>query len=235
MKTLIKSFYYQFIIFMRLKSALFFIWVFPLLLFVIFGLLWGFTEEYIPFILTGVLGMTITSEGLYSIGPVVKTYYSSGLIKYINKMPCNISMFFVGYILSRLVSIFIILALLCLTAFLVFDFAFTFQAFLYLLSGTVIGLLIFGFIGLDLSFSGIKKISSNASVSLIGYFIIFTSNTFYSVKDMNSFLGHIGDIFPLNPVLSLMRGESISWTLIPWLVIPFCLFSYLIRRLRFDR
>ena len=234
MKTLLQSFYYQFIIFMRLKSALFFIWIFPLLLFVVFGLLWGFSDEYIPFILSGVLGMTITSEGLYSIGPVIKTYYSSGLIKYINKMPCNISMFFLGYIMSRLVSILIITGLLCLTAYLVFGFVYTLPAFLYLLAGTILGLLIFGFIGLDLSFSGIKKLN-NAGVSLIGYFIIFTSNTFYSVRDLNDFLAHIGDAFPLNPILDLMRGEAIDWKLLIWLIIPFLLFSILIRKLRFDR
>ncbi|MFN8407020.1 MAG: hypothetical protein U0X71_06010 [Sphingobacteriaceae bacterium] len=43
--------------------------------------MWGTDNpDYIPFILSGIIGMTIASDGLFAIGPVVKEYYASGLI-----------------------------------------------------------------------------------------------------------------------------------------------------------
>ena len=80
-KILGQSTYYQFLMFLRIKQAVFFSLVFPVFLFFIFGNLWGTADkDYISLLLSGIIGMTVASDGLFAVGPVVKEYYSSGLI-----------------------------------------------------------------------------------------------------------------------------------------------------------
>lgn len=230
------SLYYQFLIFFRIKSAFFFVGIFPLFLFLIFGFLWGADPSYIPFLLTGVIGMTITSDGLYSIGPVIKEYHANGLIKYLKKMPFNVVAYFVSYILSRVLSQFIVVIVLCLTSFLVFDYAVSPLFFIRMLSGVLIGLFIFGFLGIVLAFSGIKQISNNSIVSIIGYTIIFTSNTFYPVSELNKVIETIANVLPLNSILGLMRGQTVDYiNLTLWIFIPVIVFFILFKRLKFKR
>ena len=79
---LCKSIKYQLLIYLRIKQAVFFSIAFPVFLFVIFGNIWGVNEGYIPFLLSGIIGMTIASDGLFAVGPVIREYYTNGLIKY---------------------------------------------------------------------------------------------------------------------------------------------------------
>lgn len=236
LKILFHTVYYQFTIFARIKTALFFSWIFPIFLFVIFGNLWGANSSYIPFLLTGVLGMNITSEGLYAVGPVIKEYYSNGLIKYLKKLPFNIIIYFVGYVFSRVISQIGMTIILFAVAYIAFDFLVTPILAIQIFMGVLSGLLIFSFVGLVISFSGVRQLNGPGAVSIIGYTIIFTSNTFYPVKDFNKTISAIGDFFPLNSLLALMRGQDpnlLNLTL--WLVIPLIIFFILFTRLRFNR
>lgn len=233
---LFKSIYYQFLIFSRIKTAFFLLWIFPLFLLLIFGKLWGTDSNYIPFLLTGIIGMTITSEGLYSIGPVVKQYYANGLIRYLKKLPVGVSVYFFSYILSRVVSQFIVVIVLCIASYIFFDCLIPADTILRIYIAIVMGLIIFAFLGLTLSSFSIKNIGSNGVISIIGYTIIFTSNTFYPVGQLSKTIEYIGNILPLNPILALMRGGEINWTNIAlWLIIPTSLFVYRLNKLTFKR
>ena len=56
-KILSQSIYYQFLIFLRIKQAVFFTVAFPIFLFVIFGSIWGQQhDEYVSFLLSGIIG-----------------------------------------------------------------------------------------------------------------------------------------------------------------------------------
>lgn len=236
LKILLNSLYYQFLIFFRIKSAFFFVWIFPLFLFLIFGFLWGADAQYIPFLLTGVIGMTITSDGLYSIGPVIKEYYANGLIKYLKKMPFNIVIYFISYILSRVLAQFVVVIVLCTASSLVFNYLVPFLFLIKIFLGVLVGLFIFGFLGLVLAFSGIKQISNNGVVSIIGYVIIFTSNTFYPVSELNKIIETIANVLPLNSILALMRDQSVNYSnLLLWLFIPMLVLVVLFNRLKFTR
>ena len=236
LKTLCISTLYQLLIFFRVKQGVFFAIVFPVFLFILFGKIWGNKNpEYIGMLLAGVIGMTIAGDGIFAIGPVIKNYYSEGLIKYLRKLPHNALVHFVGLILSRIIVLASIIPVLCLLAFLVFGYKVTLTGLLNYLSGMVVGLFIFSFLGLCFNFSGIKNQIDKGLSSLFYYIVLFTSDAFYPVSYFNEFLGFTGNLLPLNPVLSLLKGDGFAISLLPWGIIPMLLFILLFRKVKFDR
>jgi len=238
LKILLKSTQYQILIYFRIKEAVFFSTVFPVFLFVVFGNIWGAEPEYVPFLLSGVIGMTISSDGLFATGPVIKEYYNNGLIKYFRKLPFNILLHFGGLIISRLLSLLITIVVLAITAFFVFQYKLELKDFLSYTQGLIVGLIIFSFIGLCLAFSGLKGGGSgNKGLGNFLYFvIIFTSSVFYDIHLLNPTIGFIGNLLPLNPILHILRGEQLSiLPLLFWLVAPICLFFILFKNIKTDR
>jgi len=236
LRILTQSVYYQLLIFLRIKQAVFFTVAFPTFLFIIFGSIWGTKQEdYVSFLLSGIIGMTIASDGLFAIGPVIKEYYSNGLIKYLRKLPFNILLHFVGLIISRVISLILIVIMLCLTAYLMFNYRVTFSELISFIVGVFIGLFVFSFLGLVITFSGIKQGADKGIINFIYFIILFTSNAFYPVGEFNKLIGFIGNILPLNSILSILRGDNMSFILLFWIIIPMTLFFFLFRNVKFDR
>jgi ABC-type multidrug transport system permease subunit len=230
------SIYYHLLNFLRVKQAVFFTLAFPLFLFIVFGNIWGLnSKEYIGMLFTGVLGMTIASDGLFAIGPVVKEYYASGMIKYLRRLPIHVLTYFFGLIISRILSLLVVLVLLCGISVLLFDYVPQLHQIFNMAIGIVIGLIVFSFIGLCLSFSGIKHGAEKGLTNFVFFGVLFTSNAFYPVEMLNNFVGKIGNALPMNPVLRLLRGEDLQWYYVLWLVVPLFVFTFLFRKVKFNR
>lgn len=235
-KILAQSIYYQLLIFIRIKQAVFFTIAFPIFLFLIFGSIWGSeNDDYVSFLLSGIIGMTIASDGLFSIGPVIKDYYSNGLIKYLRKLPFSILLHFMGLVISRVISLIFIVFLLCITAYLMFGYTVTSLEIINFIIGVFFGLLVFSFLGLVITFSGIKQVADKGIINFIYFTILFTSNAFYPVGEFNKFIAHIGNTLPLNHTLSILRGEGIDYLLGVWIVLPMILFVFLFKNVKFNR
>ena len=86
--------------------------------------------------------MTIASDGLFAIGPVIKEYYNNGLIKYLRKQPFNIIYHFLGLIFSRIILLFLVVLLLCITSIIVFKYNVTIKELINYFLGVFIGLFI---------------------------------------------------------------------------------------------
>jgi hypothetical protein len=234
-KTLIYSTYYQLLIFTRLKQALFFTITFPVFLFIVFGSIWGAeNEEYISFILSGLIGMTVMSDGLFAVGSVIKDYYDNGLIKYFRKLPFNILIHFSGLIISRVISLLFTVLLLCIASNLVFDYSVTFIEVRNFIFGIFIGLFLFSFLGLLITFSGIKE-NGKGLINIVYFLILFTSDAFYPVSEFNALIGLFGNILPLNHILSILRGTGFNITIVFWVIFSVTGFYFLFNRIKFTR
>ncbi|MEO0732697.1 MAG: ABC transporter permease, partial [Bacteroidota bacterium] len=120
-RALTTSAYYQGLIFLRLKQAMFFTLVFPAFLFVVFGFIWGTPGDtyYYTFLLTGVACATALSDGLFAIGPVVREFYNNGFIRYVRQLPLP-GGHVIGLFLSRYVVLLAVTILLALLAWVCF-------------------------------------------------------------------------------------------------------------------
>lgn len=236
-KILSQSIYYQILIFLRIKQAVFFTIAFPVFLFAVFGSIWGAQhEDYVSFLLSGIIGMTVASDGLFAIGPVIKEYYSNGLIKYLRKLPFNILLHFVGLIISRIITLLFIVCLLCVTAYLMFGYAVTFSVCINFIVGVFAGLFVFSFLGLVITFSGIKQGADKGIINFIYFVILFTSDAFYPVSEFNKFIGYVGNALPLNNILLILRGSAPNYLVLAiWLFLPMLLFVFLFKNVKFNR
>lgn len=231
------SAYYQYVIFLRLKPAMFFTVVFPVFLFIVFGFIWGTPGDttYFTFLLTGIAGTTALSDGLFAVGPVVKDYYSSGFIRYVRQMPMPTA-HVAGLFLSRYVVLSGVVLLLTLTGGLLFGLQPSVWEVVRLLGATALGFTCFSVLGLAVSFLG-DKVEKEKGVANILYFLaIFTSPAFYPIDLINPAVASFGEWLPLTPVLQLARGEAMNWPcLLIWTAIALPLFLYGLKRKQITR
>ncbi len=232
------STFYQVVIFTRLKQAVFFSVFFPIFLYVVFNSLWGNTgSEYSFYLLTGVITMLIASDGFFAIGPVIKQFYANGFIKYVKKMPIHIVVHFLSLVLSRFILIIIEIFFLILIGVLFFGVEIDAYGVLRILWGGLIGLSIFSFLGLSLSFLDLKSGGERSLTSILYFSMLFTSEAFYPAKMLNSVIGTIGDYLPFNGLLHIMRmDESPNWFVIAfWVFVPMMIFIILFNRSKVAR
>lgn len=228
---------FHFLLFSKARQAVFFTVFFPVFIFILFSSIWGIKSiEYVKFIMAGVIAMNIASEGMFSIGGVIKEYYASGLMKMIKKTPLNITLYITCLILSRVIIICLVSIILSIIAYLVFHVDFFLNDFIYYFIGILLGLFIFSFIGLSLSYTSLKSKGNVGILNIVYYILIFSSNSFYPIGDFNPVLNSIGNLFPMNSVLNILRSENVNFiVLIIWFLVPFISFQILIKKIKNNR
>ena len=211
MTLFLNSIYYRLLHDMRVKQAIFFSSVFPLLLFVMFTSIWGGShdQEYNFFLLTGIMCATLASEGLYAIGAVVKNYYETKLIRFFRVTPINVLIHFLSIVLSRLIFVTITLVALLILAYFMYGLIISAGQFLQIYVGLVVGLIMFSSLGLMISFSSLKEQSSSGVVNFIFFVIVFLSNAYYPLELINPSLNSFADALPLNHLVNIARGEDL--------------------------
>jgi len=235
MKLLFLSIYYNLCLFLRTKQVLFFALIFPIFLFILFISIWG-TENplYINFILTGVLGMTLMNEGLFTIGPTLKDYKSTNFIQYLQRMPNAVIPYFTGLIISRILVMLIVTFIMLIVS--LFWEASLYPSFIgRTLLFIIFGMFIFSFIGLILAFTSLNNPIGRNLTNLVQVLILFISDTFYPASQINPIIGYIGNLLPLNPILIYVRGGVFTISLLFWLIAPPIVFYILFRKARHDR
>lgn len=213
---------YQLITSLRIKQAVFFTLAFPLLLFTVFASIWGGSyPEYYAFLLTGVCAMTISSEGIFAIGSVMRQYYSSGILRTFKVLPYSIRLHLLALVLSRVLMQGLSFALVISVGWLIFDLQISIALIRDIMLGTLLGLLTFGFLGLCISFAHIEEGYNGKGLGNIIYFaLMFLSDTFYPLSEINPSLAPYIKWSPMSALLSILRGdyEAIlafsGWTLL---------------------
>jgi len=226
-RALTTSAWYQGLVFVRLKQAMFFTIVFPAFLFLVFGFIWGTPgdAEYYTFLITGVACATALSDGLFAVGPVVRQFYNNGFIRYVRQMPYP-SAHVGGLFLSRYVVMFVVTLLLVIIGALFFGMRLDLWSAGRLLAAVALGFTAFSIIGLAVSFVGDRLDNGKGIGNLLYFVVIFTSPAFYPIDLINPTVATIGDFLPLTPILRFARAEAVNWwPLVAWVGI--CLPAYL--------
>ena len=227
-KTLTLSTYLQLLNYTRIKQAVFFTIVFPVLIFVLFGNIWGFGEsDYLFFLLTGVIAATTASEGLFATGPVIKGYAENNLIKFFRNLPFNVMTHFFGLFLSRIGIMLITLLALTLCYLLLFAATLTVSQWLLCAAGLMLGFILFSLLGLLLSFYG-EGAGRGGVAGLLYFLMLFTTDVYYPISEMSTFLGRFTALFPITYLLNFMRGDVTSILPISLWIIVLAVAFYLV-------
>lgn len=204
MRALIIGSYLHILTFTRVKIALFFSFFFPSFIYVIFTMIWGSDSEiYQRFLMTGIIIMTTASDGINSIGTVIKEYYRSGMIKFFKAITYSFSMNVVALLVSRVVIVILSAIPVIILAMMMGQLSFTTGELFFILSGIIVALVIFALIGVIATELLPKAPLSN----IIFYAVIFLSNTFYPLTDFKPAFETIVSFNPITPALNLARGD----------------------------
>ncbi|MBC6994035.1 hypothetical protein QWY85_08555 [Neolewinella lacunae] len=225
------SSYLQTLSFLRVKEALFFSLAFPIFLFLLFGYIWGGLDdlEYVEYLFTGILGMTIANDALYGFGPIVKNLRTNNLLKVIKCTPIPVMYHFTGLFLSRVSLMLFTYVLLLLTAGLTFSYLPTSEQVFLHLAGVALGSVTFALLSLLLTLPG-RKGDENGFLNFLFFFMLFTCGAFFQISE-TSFLYSIASVLPLTHLVAFLRGETgVLLPLIAWMVVSFISFALLFRR-----
>jgi ABC-type multidrug transport system permease subunit len=209
MKAILIGTYYQLITFLRIKKALFFAFFFPSFVYIIFSLIWGIdNDEYQRFLLTGVIIMTTASDALFTIGGIINDYYQNGLIKFFKATPYSFSKHIICLILSRILIVALSSIIVFIIAFLIGKFSFSVIDITHIIMGIITVMIIFAMIGIIVAEITKEHSSNSGTLNIIFYVVIFLSDTFYPLTELNPTFNTVVLLNPITPALELARGYS---------------------------
>ena len=220
MKTLAIGTYYQILNLLRVKKAVFFSFIFPAFIFILFSIVWGNGNViFTKYLLTGTVVLTIASDAIFSIGAVISGYYLGGEIKLFKVLPYNFNKHIIALILSRIFVLIIAISLLILMSIIFFNLRFSISELGYIFLGVIIGTLLFSYIGIVVA-SIAKEDSKNSSLTnIVFYAMIFLSDCFFPLSEFKESLSKVAQINPFNPILELTRGSFNFLPIIIWLIV----------------
>lgn len=237
MKTFLISIYYQLITFNRVKKAVFFTFVFPVFIYVIFSTVWGENDpEYSMFLLTGIIIMTVISDALYSIGNVILSYYQNGFIKFFKVLPYSFNKYLLALIFSRIIITSVAIIILVTIGIVSFEISLELVDIGFILIGITVAFIIFSFLGLLIGILSKDTLENLGTTNFIYFCMMFVSDTFYPISEMNPAIGKFVYLIPISPVLKLIRGDISE--LIPsiiWIIILFVSFVIVSRTKQIKR
>lgn len=220
----------------RVKESFFFSFIFPVFLFVLFALIWGTqNNKYFFNLFTGIIGMTIASDALFSIGPVIRSYKANNLLKFLRNLPMNILFHFCGLLISRMIAVLMAVVLVSAFSIILFDYMPSATTQILLGAGTVLGTFLFAFMGLFISFYS-KPEAERGVINFLYFVMLFVSGAFYPITIMPSFLQSFAQLLPLTHLLYFLRGEMIYLIhLLSWIFIFGVLFYITFNKIQIKR
>ncbi len=237
MKTFLITVYYELLTFLRVKVAVFFSFIFPVFIYVVFNLIWGTDmPAYARFLLTGVLVMTTLSDALFSVGNVVTEYEQSGEIRFFKVIPYPFGRLILALLVSRLVLILASSLLVIGVGCCFFGVTLTASEAGFLALGLVSGFILFSFLGVLLGLSAKNRLMGVALTNFIFFILLFLSDTFYPMTELNPELGRWVSWLPIAPVLALTRGHaSAFFFVLLWIAILAVGFSLVWKKKKAER
>ncbi len=198
------------ILFIREPSAFFFTLIFPLLMMLLFGSIWGnepFPEVefgYVDFSVPAFIGMVMATSGIMALTVTIATYREKGILKRFRATPVKPDSILIGQLLSVLLVTIAGVIVLVLAGIILFDLKFWGNVFefifvFFLSAGSITA---FGFIPASL----VSTARSGVVTANILYFpMLFLSGAALPHSMLPDFLQKVSLVFPLTHAIKLMQ------------------------------
>jgi len=217
----------------RSVASVFYTIVLPVMLFCVFGFMFGVDANYAVFFLPGMIGVMTTSDALFAVGPVMKEYFRQGIVREFRGYPLPIAWLFVTFIVTRLLFILVSATLLATVSALVFGYLPSAGTLALYAVAIVLGFASYGLIALCISFVGIVDNRDQGLLSLYYFLGMFLSDAYFSLSQKGWIFDAIGYLFPLKVMLQLMRGDAAAIApMLAWFVAALGCFTLLVRSMR---
>ncbi|MFQ5632061.1 MAG: ABC transporter permease, partial [bacterium] len=162
-------------------------------------------QSYVDFLLPGLIGMSVVSTSLFSIGMVVVAYREKGKLRRLSVTPLPKTIFIAGQIVNRYFIVLVQAFLLMTLATLIFDVQIV-GSLVDFLAALTIGML--AFIALGFLVASVANTTETASGIANTLFLpmIFLSGVYFSVEGIPKFLKPLVEFLPLTHLVRAIRG-----------------------------
>jgi ABC-type multidrug transport system permease subunit len=158
-------------------------------------------------LLPGVIGISIASDALFSVGPVIRRYADNGVLKFLRTLPPRTVAHFGGTVANRVLLMSVSVFLLCGVATLGFGVPVTGTTVLTYLLGVGLGGWAFSVIGLTAAFAS-DTVSPRGLLNLLYLPMLFVSGAFYPISILPDGLQTVAYLLPLTHLVEFLKGQS---------------------------
>lgn len=193
-------------------------------------------SRYAAFFLPGMIGVMVSSDALFGVGPVMKEYFRQGVVREFRSYPLPLFWLFVTFIAVRLVFVAISGLLLILTSGVLFDFLPSMGDLALYVVGIALGYSAYSFIALTASFKGIYDNRDQGFKSTYYFLGMFLSGAFFDLSGQWPWADYISYAFPLRPMIDFMRGDICAfWFCLVWSAVTLTLFYQFTKTMKIKR
>ena len=207
----------------------------PLLLFALFGLIFGLGQNqgvaYAEFVLPGMIGVMCSSDALYMVGPMIRTYLTQGLAREFKSLPFWTGHLFLGFAATRLIFVMISMACLIVASAALFSHLPGGAEALRILVGAAATFAAYALLAVGISLLANSSAIDYGFASVYHFLGMFLCDAFFVLFEKDSMLYALAFAFPLKPALLFMRGED--WPLVilaAWMLAGLALVVLVLRR-----
>ena len=160
---------------------------------------------YIDFLVPGLIGFSLMSTCLFTIGVVVVSYREKGKLRRLAVTPLPKAIFIGGQIVNRYIIVLVQALLLIGIAYFVFNVQMVGNIFALLFALTI-GML--AFISLGYSIASVAKTTESASgiANVLFFPMMFLSGVYFSVEGLPKFLQPLIEFLPLTHLVRAVRS-----------------------------
>lgn len=207
----------------------------PLLLFALFGLIFGLGQNqgvaYAEFVLPGMIGVMCSSDALYMVGPMIRTYLTQGLAREFKSLPFWTGHLFLGFAATRLIFVMISMACLIVASAALFSHLPGGAEALRILVGAAATFAAYALLAVGISLLANSSAVDYGFASVYHFLGMFLCDAFFVLFENDSMLYALAFAFPLKPALLFMRGEDWPLAILAaWMLAGLALVVLVLRR-----
>ncbi len=204
-----REFRFQRRMFWRNPSAAFFNFALPLIFLVLIASVFGLDQDELNHFVPGIAGMSIMSATFTALAFNITFLREQGILKRIRGTPLPPLSYFGGLLGNAVANAFMQVGLMVVIGHLVYDLGWP-HDWLELLAFTVVGVVVFGSLGVALAHAIPHFDAVPAYVNLVVLPLIFISGTFYSTDELPAALDSIANVLPLKHVIDGLRDAMVG-------------------------
>jgi ABC-2 type transport system permease protein len=195
--------------FWRNPSAAFFNAFLPLLFLFLIATAFGSDRDDLEILVPGLAGFAVMTTTFTALAFNITFLREQGILKRVRGTPLPPLAYFGGLLGNAVANAFIQVGLMVVVGHLVYDLGWP-HDWLELLAFTLVGVVVFGSLGIALAHAIPNFDAVPAYVNLVVLPLIFISGTFYSTDELPAALDSIANVLPLKHVIDGLRDAMVG-------------------------
>jgi ABC-2 type transport system permease protein len=207
------------LMFLREKTAVFFVIVFPILLMLLFGAIWGNVSlgeggpdsaTFISYLTPGLIVLSLLSNGLIGNATIMATYREKGILRRIQATPLPVGQLLLSSIMVQSAVMIVQTGIMLAVSILVFNASYNVWGLLGAIPAVVFGAVMFMAMGTAVAALVTKTKTVEVVAQVINVPLMFLGGLWTPIDQLPDWLGNIARFLPTAMAADLVRSPLLS-------------------------